>query len=156
MASRLGISRRSKHIELKYLWIQDEIKAGNSSSRRSELTSILQMFSQNMFQHQFLVSIFLVSISSRFIHKGQYQFFCQHNQFSQFSVHPTLSHPLHHLHLSHRRRCQSSCSLSTSIIKNIFVRYSVKTHQENSHTSSSRERRPSRIKRSSSSACQSS
>ena len=28
MASRLGISRRSKHIELKYLWIQDEIKEG--------------------------------------------------------------------------------------------------------------------------------
>ena len=26
MASRLGISRRSKHIELKYLWIQDEAK----------------------------------------------------------------------------------------------------------------------------------
>ena len=28
MASRLGISRRSKHIELRYLWIQDEIKEG--------------------------------------------------------------------------------------------------------------------------------
>ena len=28
MASKLGISRRSKHIELKYLWIQDEIKEG--------------------------------------------------------------------------------------------------------------------------------
>ena len=28
MASRLGISRRSKHIELKYLWIQDEVKEG--------------------------------------------------------------------------------------------------------------------------------
>ena len=28
MASRLGISRRSKHIELKYLWFQDEIKEG--------------------------------------------------------------------------------------------------------------------------------
>ena len=26
MASGLGISRRSKHIELKYLWIQDEAK----------------------------------------------------------------------------------------------------------------------------------
>ena len=28
MASSLGISRRSKHIELKCLWIQDEIKEG--------------------------------------------------------------------------------------------------------------------------------
>ena len=28
MASRLGISRRSKHIGLKYLWIQDEVKEG--------------------------------------------------------------------------------------------------------------------------------
>ena len=28
MASRLGMSRHSKHIELKYLWIQDEVKEG--------------------------------------------------------------------------------------------------------------------------------
>ena len=28
IASRLGISRRAKHIELKYLWIQDEVKEG--------------------------------------------------------------------------------------------------------------------------------
>ena len=28
MASRLGISRHSKHIELKYLWVQDEVKRG--------------------------------------------------------------------------------------------------------------------------------
>ena len=28
MASRLGVSRRSKHIELKCLWIQEEVKEG--------------------------------------------------------------------------------------------------------------------------------
>ena len=87
-------------------------RKANSSSRRSELTSIPQMFSQNMFQLQFLVNIFLVSISSRFVHKGQNQFFCQHKQVNQFSVHPTHSHPQHQLHRSRRRRCQSSCSLS--------------------------------------------
>ena len=66
------------------------------------------------------------SRKSRFIPKGQNQFFCQHNQFNQFIVHPTLSRPLHHLHRARRRRCQSSYYLSTSIIKNIFVRDSVK------------------------------
>ena len=104
-------------------------RKANSNSRRSELTSILQTFSQNVFQHQFLVSIFPVSISSRFIHKGQNQFFYQHNQVNQFSVHPTLSHPQHHLHRSRRRCCQASCSQSTLIIKSIFVRDSVK-HQD--------------------------
>ena len=64
-------------------------RKASSSSRRSELTSILQMFSRNMFPHQFLVNIFLASISSRFILKGQSQFFCQHNQFNQLcSSHP--------------------------------------------------------------------
>ena len=70
-------------------------RKANSSSRRSELTSIPQTFSQNMFQLQFLVNIFLVSISSRFLPKDQNQFFCQHTQVNQFSVHPTHSHPQH-------------------------------------------------------------
>ena len=134
MASRLGISRRSKHIELKYLWIQDEIKEGKLELKKvgthfNPRAQILQTFSQNMFQLQFLVNIFLVSISSRFLPKDQNQFFCQHTQVNQFSVHPTLSHPQHQLHRSRRRRCQSSCSLSTLIIKSIFVRDSVKHHE---------------------------
>ena len=104
-------------------------RKANWSSRRSELTSIPQTFSQNMFQLQFLVSIFLVSISSRFLPKDQNQFFCQHTQVNQFSVHPTHSHPQHQPHRSRRRRCQSSCSLSTWIIKSIFVRDSVKHHE---------------------------
>ena len=104
-------------------------RKANSSSRRSELTSILQTFSQNMFQLQFLVNIFLVSISSRFLPKDQNQFFCQHTQVNQFSVHPTHSHPQHQLHRSRRRRCQSSCSLSTLIIKSIFVTDLVKHHE---------------------------
>ena len=104
-------------------------RKANSSSRRSELTSIPQMFSQNIFQLQFLVNIFLVSISSRFVHKSQNQFFCQHKQVNQFSVHPTHSHPQHQPHRSRRRRCQSSCSLSTLIIKSTFVRDSVKHHE---------------------------
>ena len=104
-------------------------RRANSSSRRSELISIPQTFSQNMFQLQFLVSIFLVSTSSRFLSKDQNQFFCQHTQVNQFSVHPTHSHPQHQRHLVRRRRCQSSCSLSTLIIKSIFVRDSGK-HQE--------------------------
>ena len=80
-----------------------------------------------MFQLQFRVNIYLVSMSSRTIPKGQNQFFCQHNQFNQFSIHPTLSHPQHHR--SRRRRCQSSCSPSALIIKNNFIRDSLK-HQE--------------------------
>ena len=63
-------------------------RKASSNSRRSELTSTHQMFSQNMFQHQFLVNIFLVSISSRFIHRSQNQFFCQPMQPVQYSTHP--------------------------------------------------------------------
>ena len=104
-------------------------RKANSSSRRLELTSIPQTFLQNMFQLQFLVSIFLVSISSRFLPKDQNQFFCQHTQVNQFSVHSTHSHPQHQLHHVRRRRCQSSCSPSTWIIKSIFVRDSGKHHE---------------------------
>ena len=110
MASRLGISRRSKHIELKYLWIQDEIKEGKLELKKvGTHFKPSDILSQNMFQHRFLVNIFLISISSRFLPKDQNQFFCQHTQVNQFSVHPTHGHPQHQLHQSRRRRCQSSC-----------------------------------------------
>ena len=55
MASRLGISSSSSTSGFRM-----ESKRANWSSRRSELTSARQMFSQNGFQHQFFVRIFLI------------------------------------------------------------------------------------------------
>ena len=133
MASRLGISRRSKHIELKYLWIQDEVKEGKLELKKVGThfnpSDVLTKYvpASVLGQHLPRLNIFKVNSSI-----GQNQFFCQHNQ---FSIQPTLSHPQHHR--SRRRRCQSSCSPSTLIIKNNFVRDSVKSitkHQADSHT----------------------
>ena len=129
MASRLGISRRSKHIELKYLWIQDEIKEGKLELKKVEThfnpSDILTKYVPASVLGQHLPQLNIFKVPSQ----RSNQFFCQHTHVNQFSVHPTLSHPQHHLHRSRRRRCQSSCSPSTLIIKSTFVRDSVK-HQD--------------------------
>ena len=129
MASRLGVSRRSKHIELKYLWIQDEIKEGKLELKKVGThfnpSDILTKYVPASVLGQHLPRLNIFKVPSQ----RSNQFFCQHTQVNQFRVHPTLSHPQHQLHRSRRRRCQSSCSLSTLIIKSIFVTDSVKHHE---------------------------
>ena len=112
MASRLGISRRSKPIELKYLWIQDEVKEGKLQQEGwSSLQSV-------RCSHKICSSISSRSTSSSFeILQGQFRKVKISSVISKTSskfIPPSLSHPQHHR--SRRRRCQSSCSPSTTMM----------------------------------------
>ena len=69
MASRLGISRKSKHIELRHLWIQDVLSEGIMIIGGGKLghITITQMFSQSSCRLQCWVSIFQSSTFSKII-----------------------------------------------------------------------------------------
>ena len=69
MASRLGISKKSKNIELRRLWIQDILSEGAMSLEKvGTHITILQMFSQSLFSPQCWAIIFPSSTFSRTHH----------------------------------------------------------------------------------------
>ena len=159
MASRLGISRRSKHIELKYLWIQDEIKEGKLELKKvgthfnpSDILTKLKICSS--------FSSWSASSSSQYL-QGSFpkikisSFVSTHRSISSVFIPPTATLNINIDHVDAVVSLHVLRQLGSSRASSSETQTSITKHQTSSHTSSSRERR-SRIKCSSSSACQSS
>ena len=148
MASRLGISRRSKHIELKYLWIQDEVNQGRQIGAQEGRNSLQSIRCSHKVCSSF--SSRSTSSSSQYL-QGQFpkvkiSSCFQQNQFT-ISSHP---------------QPPSTSSITTtplsvfmfSFINNydhqeelrLRFRQASRSIKKNSHTSSSRERRSRRFK----------
>ena len=159
MASRLGVSRRSKHIEIKYLWSPRRDQRGQT--RAQEGRNSLQSFRCS---HKICSSIssWSASSSSQYL-QGSFTkvkispFVSTSSSISSAFIPPSATLYINFTdHVDAVVSLHVLCQLRSSRISSSETQSSVKTHQENSHTSSSRGRRSRRIKRSSSSACQSS